>query len=505
MLELKNINISLSLSGRELINDFSFTLHKGDKAAVIGEEGNGKSTLLQYIYNSALTESYCECSGKVLCRGIIGYLPQMLDSKSMDMKIADFIATGTDCARPDILAKLDLTGELLTSQRTMATLSGGERVKIQLARILMTEPDVLLLDEPTNDLDIDALEWIERFIQDTPLPVMFISHDETLIENAANVIIHIEQLIRKTQPRITVARMAYRDYLSQRSITFAKQEQVARSQRDDYKKQMERWRQIHDRVEHEQNAISRQDPHGGRLLKKKMKAVQSLEKRFEREKEDFIDFPETEDAILVRFDDSIKLPAGKSVLDFELSELCIGGRILAKALKLHVSGGERIGIIGKNGAGKSTLLAAIWEELKSRRDIKPFFMPQNYADRLDYSRSAVEHLAENYTKDEVTRARTFLGSMRFTHGEMTRSISRLSGGQKAKILFLEMVLLGSNVLILDEPTRNFSPLSGPVVRNALKNFGGTIISVSHDRKYLDEVCTAVYELSETGLRKLHKD
>ena len=503
MLELKNINISLSRSGREIVKDFSFSLLPGDKVAVIGEEGNGKSTLLRYIHEPEAVEKYCECSGRLIRRGIIGYLPQMLKEKYLDMSVSAFLADGPERVKPEILARLGLTAELAQAKRTMSTLSGGEKVKLQLAKLLMSEPDVLLLDEPTNDLDIDALEWIEGFITKTSLPVMFISHDETLIENTANVIIHMEQLIRKTQPRITVARCDYRSYLEHRNISFAKQEQVARFQREDYKKQMQRWQQIHDRVEHEQNSVSRQDPHSGRLLKKKMKAVQSLEKRFERQKEDFLDFPESEDAILVRFDGSIKLPAGKTVLDMRLDELRVENRTLSRDIRLHVSGREHIGIIGKNGAGKSTLLSAIWDELKIRRDIKPFFMTQDYALRLDYGKTPVEYLADNYAKDQVTKARTFLGSMRFTHGEMTRSIGKLSGGQRAKILFLEMVLLESDVLVLDEPTRNFSPLSGPVVRSALKSFGGCIISVSHDRKYLQEVCTSVYELSPEGLKLVH--
>src|SRR5699024_265192 len=146
-------------------------------------------------------------------------------------------------------------------------------------------PDVLLLDEPTNDLDIGALRWLETFLAQSRLPVLFISHDETLIERTANVILHLEQLVRKTQCRISVARCPYQAYLAHRRTTFDHQEQVARKQRSDYDRQMEKWRQIHDRVEHEQRAISRQDPGGGRLLKKKMHAVQSMGKRFEREKE----------------------------------------------------------------------------------------------------------------------------------------------------------------------------------------------------------------------------
>ena len=126
-------------------------------------------------------------------------------------------------------------------------------------------------------------------------------------------------------------------------------------------------------------------------------------------------------------------------------------------------------------------------------------MPQDYSEKLDYEKTPIEYLAQNFTKDEITKARTFMGSMHFTHEEMTNKIENLSGGQKAKILFLEMVLKNANVLLLDEPTRNFSPLSNPVVRRSLKEFRGAIISISHDRKYLSEVCNKIYQLDKNGL------
>jgi ATPase subunit of ABC transporter with duplicated ATPase domains len=309
----------------------------------------------------------------------------------------------------------------------------------------------------------------------------------------------MEQIIRKTKCRIMVSRCPYREYLSRRRNDFSHQEQVAKKQREDYDKQMEKWRQIYNRVDHEQKIITRQNPGGARLLKKKMHAVLSMGRRFEREKENFLDFPQEEEAILAKFDPSIHLPAGKTVLDFSLNVLKVGERVLARNLRLFVAGSEHVGIIGRNGAGKSTFLKRLWEELKDRTDIRAMLMPQDYSEVLDFGKTPVSYLAEHYTKDEVTRARTYMGGMKFTHEEMTGAIGSLSGGQKAKILFLDMVLQKANVLVLDEPTRNFSPLSSPVVRAALCGFGGAVISVSHDRKYLKEACDKIYELREDGL------
>ena len=499
MLELKDLSIYLKKDGRALLEDFSFTLEKGDRAVVIGEEGNGKSTLLKAIVDPRLIEDYCEVSGFVRVRGRLGWLPQMMEESLAGLTLEEYFRDTPWYLRPELPRRLGLSPEFFSSPQRLGTLSGGEKVKARLARLLVDEPDVLLLDEPTNDLDLVTLEWLEGFLRETPLPVLYISHDETLIERTANVIVHMEQLIRKTRCRITVTREDYRSYLMRRQRDLAHQGQVARKEREDHEKQMRRWQQIYDRVDHEQRSLSRQDPHSGRLLKKKMHAVLSTGKRLEREAQDFTEFPETEEAILTFFDGDVRLPAGKTVLDWSLPELRAGEKHLASDLRLLVTGPARVGITGPNGAGKTTLLRALWEELRQRRDLRAAWMPQDYAEVLDYARTPLEHLEAVYSRETLTRARSCLGSMRFTHEEMTGRIGALSGGQKAKLLFLDMVLQRANVLLLDEPTRNFSPLSAPVVRRALEEFGGAILSVSHDRKYLAEVCTELYELRPEGL------
>ena len=502
MLELKDITIQLKKDGRMLAEGFSFTLGKGDKAVIVGEEGNGKSTLLKAVYDPSLVEEYCEFSGLVTARGRLAYLPQLMEGRPAAMSLGEYFE-GTEYYRhPEVPESLGLRPEFFFGTQKLGSLSGGEKVKAQLARLLLGEPDVLLLDEPTNDLDLPTLRWLEGFLRDTRLPVLYISHDETLIENTANVILHMEQLIRKTRCRITVNREDYRSYLARRRQSFDRQAQVARKQRDEHEKQQRRWQQIYDRVDHEQRSISRQNPSGGRLLKKKMHSVIATGKRLERETEDFTEFPEEEEAIITFFDPAVRLPAGKTVLDWSSPQLTVGERVLARDVSLRVAGPAAVGITGRNGAGKSTLLRALWEELRPRRDLRAAYMPQDYAEVLDYARTPLEHLSAVYDKETLTRARSCLGSMRFTREEMTGKIAALSGGQRAKLLLLDMVLQGANVLLLDEPTRNFSPLSAPVVRAALREFGGAIISVSHDRKYLSEVCTAVYELTPEGLRRV---
>ncbi len=507
MLQVKNLTITHKKDNRVLLDNFSFVLNDGDKAAIIGEEGNGKSTMLKLIYDADLVEDYIEYTGEIICNNsCIGYLAQELTEEEKKLSIYEFM-----CQMPTffevtpkemgtVAGKLKLSVELFYSEQKMGELSGGEKIKIQLARLTLMNPDVLLLDEPSNDLDIASIQWLENFINASQVPVLYISHDEVLLENTANKIIHMEQLKRKQEARATVEKTSYREYVENRKGTFLKQEQLARKERADYEKQQEKFRQIQQKVEHRQNAISRQDPHGGALLKKSMHRIKAYEARFEKEFQDMTQMPESEDAIFVKFGEKAEMPVGKVVLDFSLPRLMVEDRVLAEDVSLYVRGPEKICIIGHNGCGKTTLLRMIAKELLERKDIKAAYMPQNYEELLDLSQTPVEFLSETGDKEEVSKIRTYLGSMKYTADEMQHCIGDLSGGQKAKILLLKMSMSGSNVLILDEPTRNFSPLSNPVIREMLKGFGGAIISISHDRKYVQEVADKVYELTESGIR-----
>ncbi len=512
MLQIQNLNISMRKDLRELLRDFTFSLNPGDKAAVIGEEGNGKSTLLKLIYDETMVEGYAEWSGTIRKNGmVLGYLSQELSAEDKGKTAYEFCceeAAFLDSSPKelaDAAAQLRFPLELFYSDRAMGALSGGEKVKLRMALLTLRRSDCYLLDEPSNDLDIETLEWLEDFIRKCSQPVLYISHDETLLENTANVILHMEQLRRKTLPRWTVARVGYRRYVEERLQSFSHQEQVARKEREEEKKQQERFRKIQQKVEHQLNSISRGDPHGGRLLKKKMKSVKSMEHRFEREHREMMELPDTEEAILVGFGENTGVPAGKTVLDLSLPRLTVeegeAERILAEGLRLSVRGPEHLCITGKNGTGKTTLLRKLARELLPRTDLRAAYMPQDYGETVEQGQTPVEFLAKTWEKAELTRVKTYLGSMKYTPEECDHSIRELSGGQKAKLFFLKMILDGSNVLLLDEPTRNFSPLSGPVIRDILRSFRGCIISVSHDRKYISEVCDTLYELTPQGLRE----
>jgi ATPase subunit of ABC transporter with duplicated ATPase domains len=513
MVELKNVTIILKNNGRPLIKDLNVTFNKGDKVAIIGEEGNGKSTLIKFIYDSSLISSYCNFEGQIVKKDIIiGYLEQSLSDEWNDISVCGFFLKENPndeinydkynelSAIFSVLSKFRIDSEFIYSNQKVGTLSGGEKVKIQLAKIIYSNPDVLLLDEPTNDLDIETLEWLEEFINATNVPVIFISHDETLLENTANTILHLEQVKKKSDARHTIEKISYREYVEKRLGMIRKQEQIARKQRAEHQAKMERWRQIYQKVDYQLNTITRADPHGARLLKKKMKSLKSQEKRLEREKQEFLDIPDVEEGIYLDFDSNIYIPNSKNIINLSIEQLTINDKLLSSNIKLVVNGPQHLVIIGRNGIGKTTLLERIYNEIHARTDINVGYMPQYYETIMDPEQTAIDFIKTGSTVSEITKARTFMGCVKFTSEEMTDKIGNLSGGQKAKLLLLKLILQECNVLLLDEPTRNLSPLSNPIIRSVLAHYNGAIISVSHDRKYIDEVCDVVYELTTSGLK-----
>ena len=306
-----------------------------------------------------------------------------------------------------------------------------------------------------------------------------------------------------------MAKVPYERYIEERKAGLDRQERLAQNDKREKEIRDEKLRKLEQKVGSSLSNISKAERDFiGSMMKKKMKAVKSMEKRFEREDEAMTEMPETEEAIFFKLGDKeSKIPNGKTVIEYSLDELRTpdGERVLARDIKLFVRGSEKLCLIGKNGTGKTTLLRTMAEELLSRTDIHAEYMPQNYEELLDLSMTPVEFLDTSGEKEERTRIRTYLGSLKYTADEMDHPMAELSGGQKAKVLLLKMSLSKANVLILDEPTRNFSPLSGGVIRKMLSEFPGAILSISHDRKYIEEVCDTVYRLTEDGLVKEEKE
>ena len=512
MLQVKNLTITHRKDLRIILENFNMVLNDGDKAVMIGEEGNGKSTLMKWIYDPEMAEEYTECEGeRVLAGEALGYLPQELPEADKEKTLYEYFSEAQlffdkepkELAR--MAAEFQVATDFFYSDQKMGSLSGGEKVKAQLMRLLMDNPTVLLLDEPSNDIDISTLELLEKLINNWKHIVLFISHDETLIENTANVVIHIEQIMRKTKSRYTIVKDNYQNYIKNRAANFERQEQQAINDKKEKKRRDEKYARVYNSVESALSNISKGARDGiGKDLKDKMHTVKAMGRRFEKEDENMTERPEQEEAIFFKLGDkNAGMPAGKTVIEYSLDKLTTpdGSKVLAKDIFLRVRGPEKICIVGTNGVGKTTLLKKMAEEMLGRSDIRAQYMPQNYEELLNLDVTPVEFLDDTGDKAVRTRIRTYLGSLKYTADEMDHPIRELSGGQKAKVLLLKMSLSDANVLILDEPTRNFSPLSGPVIRKMIASFPGAVISISHDRKYIEEVCTKTYTLTEDGLEE----
>lgn len=501
MLEVKNLTVSTP-NGRDILKDVSFILNDGDKLAVIGEEGNGKSTLLKAIYDKKLLNFFAVSGeinkGKMTC----GLLEQILDEEWNNFTAIDFFLKNTPKSEQNyeiyndfgkisqIISNLNLDEEILEGRR-IGTMSGGEKVKLQLAKLWYQNPDLVLLDEPTNDLDIETLELLEDYIQKNEKIVVYVSHDETLLERTANCILHLEQIKHKSEPRFTFANLSYRDYVDERILKLAKQDQIATFEQARRREQKEI-------VNNMRNKLQSVNP--GRA--NAMRAILAREARWERE--GLTEHTDTEEQISLRYTSEVKLPARKVVLNLHLDKLAVGDKLLAQDVNLLVTGPEKVVIIGKNGCGKSSLIKEIYRKLYSEPlpGIKFLYMPQNYGDLLDENLTPIEFLCDSGEKKDIELIRTILGNLKFTSKEMEHKIGELSGGQKAKVYLTKIMREESNVLLLDEPTRNLSPLSNPAIRQFFKNYKGAIISVSHDRKFIGEVCDKVYRLDQSGLKRV---
>lgn len=506
---LKQFSVYLPEADRYLLKDLSFSLMPQDRLALIGEEGNGKSTLLRLMMGEDI-QSYARVTGELNREGaFLSCLPQSLSQEALKQSPSYYLEqqlpNGIDYRLLyRLLSDLGLKDSCLSEEIRLSDLSGGERMKFLLLAVQLQKPDIYLLDEPSNDLDFDGLKVLEQFIKKSEQPLIFVSHDEVLLENCANAILHIEQLGPKLIPHQNFVRTSYRDYRDQHLEQFQRGMQMAKKDKSDYEAKLRRHQQIFERVQHELRSVSRQDPASAKNLKDKMRSVKSQERRYQKEEKSLHRKPMRERPIRLDFTEDLQLPhSRKEILNLYLEELTVGeaARILSRNVSLQLRGIEKICLVGPNGCGKSTLIRKIQEILREG-EVTTAYMPQNYFESMPRDLTPVEFLKRNDNRSEETAVRTFLGSMEFRQDEMFLPIRQLSGGQIAKLYMGKMVFSEAAYLILDEPTRNLSPLSAPEVRAALRDYPGGIIAVSHDRKFIREVIHKVYQMDENGLHLL---
>ena len=500
MIKINHLTITQNKDLRDLVSDLNITIQDGEKVAIIGEEGNGKSTLLRTLMGERLAGFTIRGEIQSDLQSL-AYIPQHLPEELKKKSLQDYFFL--DSADLDYSILYRLSDELhfdssrFTSDQEIGSLSGGEALKIQLIHELAKPFEILFLDEPSNDLDIEMVDWLKKQIQKMRQTVIFISHDEDFLSQTADTIIHLRLVKHRKEAETLVEHLDYDSYSEQRKTNFARQSQQAANDQRAYDKTMKKHRRVKQNVETALRATK--DSTAGRLLAKKMKNVLSQEKRFEKTAQSMTQKPLEEEQIQLFFSDIQPLPASKVLIQLEKENLSIGERVLVQELRLTVRGQEKIGIIGPNGIGKSTLLAKFQQLLSAKREISLGFMPQDYHKKLQLELSPVAYLSKTGEKEELQKIQSHLASLNFSYPEMQHQIRSLSGGQQGKLLLLDLVLRKPNFLLLDEPTRNFSPTSQPQIRKLFATYPGGLITVSHDRRFLKKVCSSIYRLTEHGL------
>ena len=500
MIKINHLTITQNKDLRDLISDLNMTIQDGEKVAIIGEEGNGKSTLLRTLMGERLADFTIKGEIQSDLQSL-AYIPQHLPEELKKKSLHDYFfwdSTELDYSILYRLAEeLHFDSDRFANNQEIGSLSGGEALKIQLIHELAKPFEILFLDEPSNDLDLETVDWLKGQIRKIRQTVIFISHDEDFLSHTTDTIVHLRLVKHRKEAETLVEHLDYDRYSEQRKAHFARQSQQAANDQRAYDKTMEKHRRVKQNVENALRATK--DSTAGRLLAKKMKNVLSQEKRYEKAAQSMTQKPLEEEQIQLFFSDIEPLAASKVLVRLEKENLSIGERVLAQELQLTVRGQEKIGIIGPNGIGKSTLLAKLQQLLSAKREISLGVMPQNYQETLQLDLSPVKFLSQTGHKEELQKIQSLLASLNFSYPEMHHQIHSLSGGQQGKLLLLNLVLRKPNFLLLDEPTRNFSPTSQPEIRKLFANYPGGLVTVSHDRRFLKEVCRSIYRLSENGL------
>ncbi|WP_304684034.1 ATP-binding cassette domain-containing protein [Ileibacterium valens] len=493
MFTCKNLSVTLA-SGRKLVENLTFSMSDHNHIGLIGEEGNGKSTLLKIFAGDQ--PDYVRITGFFYSDQKIGYLPQQFDEKWLDQEPLHYLLSEEPQKEIEISAwnrlseieklavQLKIDHDLIYRDQNISTLSGGEKVRLLFLKMMMNEPEIFLLDEPSNDLDLDALVWMENWIKNQSAPILFISHDIRLLNTCANKILHIELRNKKTKTLNTIYSGKYDEYLESRANLLNRQSRIASEEKREYLKKKQRLNDLHNKVESRLKTVSRQAPHEGKMLKRSMRSVLNAQDALENQSYSKTDSVEEGIGFILP---ERSFPSNKKLLDLEHFCLSVNGKLLISEFGLRLIGPVHLVITGKNGCGKTTLLRQIKEILKDTPGITVGYLPQNYEEVFKAVSTPAEYL-EQFTENSVL-ARKALGSMKFTENELEQKISKCSGGQKVKMILASMAIRNCNVLLLDEPTRNLSPLSARVLSEELSRWNGAIIAISHDREFIQEVFT----------------
>ncbi len=516
MFQIKNINYSIG--ERELLKDVSWVISPGVRAALIGPNGAGKTTLFRILIGELKHHS-----GDIFKPNDyrIGYLPQE-EIRFKDKSVLDLVLEGNkeifdlenkiQSLRQQLAADNQNQEQLLTRlgtlehryeilggfsyesearailaglgfqpddfQRPLSEFSGGWRMRAYLARLLLLNPNLLLLDEPTNHLDLPSLEWLERYLMNFQGSMIIVSHDRYFIDRLCHEIYELER------GELTHYPGDYKFYEQK------KQEKLEQLQKQWEEQQAERGKQ--------QRFIER-------FRYKASKASQVQSRRKMLEKMEKIEIPPPLPRL--NFDISAEIQSYKDVLTVDDLYFRYDSDWIFAGLNLKIYRGERIALVGPNGIGKTTLSRLICKQLQPQKGTLEIgkrtqigIYAQHQVDALNLDSTVYEEVAASASKRHVDRVRDVLGIFQFSGDAVNKKIDVLSGGEKARVSLAKLLISPNNFLIMDEPTNHLDIHSKEALENALKNYDGTLLIISHDRYFLDKLVSRVIEIKEKRIK-----
>jgi ATP-binding cassette, subfamily F, member 3 len=520
-------NIAVEFSGTTLFSDVSFVINETDKIALMGKNGAGKSTLLKVLAGVNKPNKGSISAPKEY---VIAYLPQHLltddsctvmeeTSKAFQELIAmkeeieslnHELTVRTDYDSDEYYKIIERVSELsekfysieevntdaevekvllgLGFERTdfsrlTSEFSGGWRMRIELAKILLRKPDLILLDEPTNHMDIESIQWLEDFLINQAKAVVVISHDRTFVDNITT------RTIEVTMGRIYDYKAKYSHYL-----------ELRKERREQQQKQFEEQRRF---IAETTEFIDRFKGTYSKTLQ-----VQSRVKMLE--KLPVIEVDEVDSSSL-----RLKFPPAPRSGNYPVTVTDLskkyGDHVVFKNASICIERGQKVAFVGRNGQGKSTMIKAIMKEidfegtLELGHNIQIGYFTQNQASLLDESLTIYETIDNLAVGDVRTKIKDILGAFMFGGDTTTKKVKVLSGGEKTRLAMIKLLLEPVNLLILDEPTNHLDMRTKDIIKDALKAFDGTIILVSHDRDFLDGLATKVFEFGNKRVKEHFED
>jgi ATP-binding cassette subfamily F protein 3 len=520
-------DISVQFGGTTLFSEVSFAINENDKIALMGKNGAGKSTLLKIIAGVNKPSSGVISVPK---DAIVAYLPQHLLTKDQSTVFEETAKAFADIFK--MKAEIDAINEQLTIRtdyesddymklienvstlsekyyaieeinyeaevekvlkglgferedfnRPTSEFSGGWRMRIELAKILLQKPDLILLDEPTNHIDIESIQWLEDFLINSAKAVIVISHDRAFVDNITN------RTIEVTMGRIYDYKAKYSHYLELRKDRRIHQQKA-------YEEQQKMINETQDFIDRFKGTYS------------KTNQVQSRVKMLE--KLVLVDVDEVDNSALkLKFPPAVRSGQYPIVVT-DLSKKYDQHTVFKNA-NMVIERGQKVAFVGKNGEGKSTMIKAIMGEidfegkLEIGHNVQIGYFAQNQASLLDESLTVFETIDLIAVGEIRTQIKNLLGAFMFSGDDTTKKVKVLSGGEKTRLAMIKLLLEPVNVLILDEPTNHLDMKTKDIIKDALKNFDGTLILVSHDRDFLDGLATKVFEFGHQRVKEHFED